>query len=218
MPQSKAFQLRRAELGLGEQTPGMLICDGFTGNFSCSSGEDARRAQWASENRVLLPQRPPGPLLLYLSKFWSNILKFPSTRALPSHARQLKIYRRYSDRSFWKVWFSFYSVFPWYFDETLSGGWSACGQPCDAYHSLFRKLAHAYMDTYLGYNADPLEQASSSIKIGVNGTKHLSTTPETTVKSLIYAWQCMQSYKRTLRWAWVTWICHWYMFYFQIKT
>ena len=111
MPQSKAFQLRRAELGLGEQTPGMLICDGFTGNFSCSSGEDARRAQWASENRVLLPQRPPGPLLLYLSKFWSNILKFPSTRALPSHARQLKIYRRYSDRSFWKVWFSFYSVF-----------------------------------------------------------------------------------------------------------
>lgn len=30
------------------------------------------------------------------------------------------------------------------------GGWSAHGQPCDAYHFLFRKLAAHYIDAKLG--------------------------------------------------------------------
>lgn len=30
------------------------------------------------------------------------------------------------------------------------GGWSAAGQPCDAWHHMFRKLANNYMDKILG--------------------------------------------------------------------
>ncbi len=36
------------------------------------------------------------------------------------------------------------------------GGWSACGQPCDAYHHHFRKLANHYIDGVLG-NVDQFQ-------------------------------------------------------------
>lgn len=33
-----------------------------------------------------------------------------------------------------------------------AGGWSATGQPCDAFHHMFRRLCNAYTDACLGYH------------------------------------------------------------------
>lgn len=83
------MEMRRAKLGFSKDTWGLLIADGFTGNFATSSNEDSRRRLWSEEAKVVLPLRPPG-------------------------------------------------------------GWSAAGQPCDAWHFQFRKLANLYIDKLLG--------------------------------------------------------------------
>ncbi|CAK9000255.1 Malate dehydrogenase 2, partial [Durusdinium trenchii] len=142
---SPALELRRASLGYNRETPALLICDGFTGNFAVSNGEGSRREMWSKENNCILPLRPPG-------------------------------------------------------------GWSATGQPCDAWHHIFRKLANNYTDSLLGYKAPGLEQATRQIQIGLNGQKHLQATAVDNVKSLIFAWQQMgqKIYHKLFRWAWVS--------------
>lgn len=55
-----AFKLRRQKLGLSHSTPGFLVCDGFTGAHSKSSGFSERRDRFAESSNVVLPPELPG--------------------------------------------------------------------------------------------------------------------------------------------------------------
>jgi hypothetical protein len=54
-----AFAAKRRKMGLEDAT-GLLLVDAFTGNFAWRQGEDLVRAEWARNNRVVLPFKPPG--------------------------------------------------------------------------------------------------------------------------------------------------------------
>ena len=84
------------------------------------------------------------------------------------------------------------------------GGWSAAGQPCDAFHGLFRRLCNYFTDAHLGYHVPGLERFDSPVELGVNGQKHLEISPEASIKSLVFGWQELQKYPSVMCWSWTS--------------
>jgi len=87
--------------------------------------------------------------------------------------------------------------------DSVPGGWSAHGQPCDAVHQYYRSLSDAYQSVALGLNRNPL------LRSRLDELLHGSTTFGK--KSLdwrqvldgdIWAWQNMPA--KLFRYAWVS--------------
>lgn len=57
---SAAFRQKRADLQLPPTAQALLLCDGFTGAHSNSSGFSERRLLWSQVNHVTLPVSMPG--------------------------------------------------------------------------------------------------------------------------------------------------------------
>lgn len=88
--------------------------------------------------------------------------------------------------------------------QKVVGGWSAHGQPCDAFHHLFRRLTNHFIDGVLGYHNPLQETIHRAVALGTNGQKHLEASPTDNVKSLLFAWQEIQKYPNLLCWAWTS--------------
>ena len=85
-----------------------------------------------------------------------------------------------------------------------SGGWSAHGQPCDAWHCHFRRLCNQYIDSVLGYSEKALHRIAAPAVLGASQQKHLQVGVADAIKGLVYGWQEMKRYPALLCWAWTS--------------
>lgn len=85
-----------------------------------------------------------------------------------------------------------------------AGGWSAHGQPCDAWHCMYRRLRNQFVDAALGYHKPGLSQINKATILGANQQKHLQISPQDSIKAMVLAWQEMKKYPTLLCWAWTS--------------
>ena len=77
------------------------------------------------------------------------------------------------------------------------------GQPCDAFHMLYRKYQDAYMDCYLGYHSDLANRSDLAFAPrDSSGVVVRSVSIRVNIECNIWAWEQMPTHM--FRWAWVS--------------
>ena len=83
------------------------------------------------------------------------------------------------------------------------GGWSAKGQPCEAFYMYFRSLVDSYIDSVLGYLPCIVDRPDLSLlPRNSSGVVDRAVTAKTIIDANIWAWDHMPA--NLYRWAWVS--------------
>ena len=84
------------------------------------------------------------------------------------------------------------------------GGWSAKGQPCDAWHFQLRRHQAAYMDAVMGFSKLLLNRDLDTPLLTASGTRSRSVTHMQSIQCAMWSWQRLAAEKALLCWGWTS--------------